>query len=47
VGRFRVIDLHARRRDLSKVTVPTRVIHGDADRILPIAATGLPLSKSV
>ena len=28
------------RPDLSRVDVPTLVIHGDADRILPLAATG-------
>jgi pimeloyl-ACP methyl ester carboxylesterase len=28
------------RNDLSRINVPTLVIHGDADRILPIAATG-------
>ncbi len=28
------------RKDLAKVDVPALVIHGDADRILPIAATG-------
>lgn len=28
------------RADLSAIDVPTLVIHGDADRILPIAATG-------
>jgi pimeloyl-ACP methyl ester carboxylesterase len=27
------------RRDLSRVTVPTVVLHGDADRILPLSAT--------
>ena len=35
------------RGDLSRVDVPTLVIHGDADRILPIEATGIPLSKSI
>ena len=29
------------RNDLSRIDVPTLVIHGDADRILPIAATGI------
>jgi non-heme chloroperoxidase len=29
------------RKDLSKIDVPTLVFHGDADRILPIAASGL------
>ncbi|MGA2139887.1 MAG: alpha/beta hydrolase [Verrucomicrobiia bacterium] len=28
------------RKDLTKIDVPTLVIHGDSDRILPIAATG-------
>lgn len=28
------------RRDLKSIEVPTLVVHGDADRILPIAATG-------
>ena len=28
------------RKDLARITVPTLVIHGDADRILPIDATG-------
>jgi pimeloyl-ACP methyl ester carboxylesterase len=28
------------RKDLPRIDVPTLVIHGDADRILPIAATG-------
>src|SRR5882757_561199 len=31
------------RGDLPKVDVPTLVIHGDADRILPLAATGARL----
>ena len=35
------------RKDISKIDVPTLIIHGDADRILPIAATGLPLSKGI
>lgn len=28
------------RRDVANISVPTMVIHGDSDRILPIAATG-------
>jgi non-heme chloroperoxidase len=28
------------RKDLQRIDVPTLVIHGDADRILPLAATG-------
>ena len=33
------------REDLARVDVPTLVIHGDADRILPIAATGHRTAK--
>ena len=35
------------RGDLTRVNVPTLVIHGDADRVLPITATGLRTSKQV
>ena len=35
------------RNDLSRVDVPTLVIHGDADRILPIAASGLRTTKLI
>jgi non-heme chloroperoxidase len=35
------------RRDLPKITVPSLVIHGDADRITPINATGIPMSKGL
>jgi non-heme chloroperoxidase len=35
------------RKDVARIDVPTLVIQGDADRILPIAATGLALSKAV
>jgi pimeloyl-ACP methyl ester carboxylesterase len=35
------------RSDLSRINVPTLVIHGDADRILPIAATGTRTHKAV
>jgi non-heme chloroperoxidase len=35
------------RQDLSRIDVPTLVIHGDADRILPIAATGKPLRNAI
>ena len=35
------------RKDLIKVDVPTLVIHGDADRILPISATGLRTAKLI
>ena len=35
------------RPDLARIDVPTLVIHGDADRILPIAATGTRTQASV
>lgn len=35
------------RNDLKKITVPTLVIHGDADRILPIAITGKRTHEAV
>jgi len=35
------------RNDLSKIDVPTLVIHGDADRILPISASGLRTAKLI
>jgi pimeloyl-ACP methyl ester carboxylesterase len=35
------------RGDLAAISVPTLVIHGDADRILPIKATGLRTHKAV
>ena len=35
------------RKDLSRVDVPTLVIQGDADRILPIGATGLRTAKLI
>ncbi len=35
------------RKDLSKVDVPTLVIHGDADRIVPSAASGQLTAKLV
>lgn len=35
------------RKDLPRIDVPALVIHGDADRILPIAVTGIPLSKGI
>src|ERR1700683_1444499 len=35
------------REDLSKIDVPTLVIQGDADRILPITATGLRTAKLI
>ncbi len=33
------------RKDLARIDIPTLIIHGDADRILPMAATAVPLSK--
>jgi len=35
------------RKDLPRIDVPTLIIHGDADRILPITATAIPLAKAV
>jgi pimeloyl-ACP methyl ester carboxylesterase len=35
------------RKDLARIDIPTLVIHGDADRILPIAATGQRTSELV
>ncbi|MFB8029322.1 alpha/beta fold hydrolase [Streptomyces sp. NPDC056465] len=35
------------RADLPRIDVPTLIIHGDADRTLPIDATAIPLSKSI
>jgi non-heme chloroperoxidase len=35
------------RKDLRKISVPTLVIHGNADRILPIAATGARTCKAI
>jgi non-heme chloroperoxidase len=35
------------RGDLQRIDVPTLVIHGDADRILPIEATGTPTQQAV
>jgi len=35
------------RKDLTRIDVPTLVIHGDADRILPITATGIRTQKAV
>ena len=34
-------------KDLAHIDIPTLVIHGDADRILPIAATGIRTQKAV
>jgi non-heme chloroperoxidase len=35
------------RQDLTRVDVPTLVIHGDADRILPIHASGMRTAKLI
>jgi non-heme chloroperoxidase len=35
------------RKDLPRIDVPTLVIHGDADRILPITASGLRTAKLI
>jgi non-heme chloroperoxidase len=35
------------RKGLSRVNIPALIIHGDADRILPIASTAIPLSKMI
>jgi len=35
------------RKDLSKIDVPTLVMHGDADRILPITAAGSRTAKLI
>ncbi|MFE2144651.1 alpha/beta fold hydrolase [Streptomyces sp. NPDC059456] len=35
------------RGDLPHIDVPTLIIHGDADRTLPIEATAVPLAKSI
>ena len=35
------------RKDLQRIDVPTLVVHGDADRILPLAATGTPTQTAV
>jgi len=35
------------RNDLSKIDLPTLVMHGDADRILPITASGLRTAKLI
>src|SRR6185437_751279 len=35
------------RENLSRIDVPTLVIHGDADRIVPITASGLRTAKLI
>jgi len=35
------------RQDVARIDVPTLVLHGDADRILPITATGERTGKLI
>jgi pimeloyl-ACP methyl ester carboxylesterase len=35
------------RKDLARIKVPTLIIHGDADRILPLNATAIPMKKAI
>lgn len=35
------------RKDLARINIPTLVVHGDADRILPIDATGKRMSELI
>jgi non-heme chloroperoxidase len=35
------------RADLPKIDVPVLIVHGDADRTLPLAATAIPLSQRI
>jgi pimeloyl-ACP methyl ester carboxylesterase len=35
------------REDLKRIDVPALVIHGDADRILPISASGIRTAKLI
>ncbi|MEU9131692.1 alpha/beta hydrolase [Kitasatospora sp. NPDC048540] len=35
------------RADLPRIDVPTLIVHGDADRTLPLEATALPLSERI
>ena len=35
------------RGDIPKFNIPTLLIHGDADRVLPIDVTAIPLSKQI
>ncbi len=35
------------REDVAKIKVPTLIVQGDADRILPITATGIPLHQAI
>lgn len=35
------------RKDLARIDVPTLVVHGDSDRILPLSATGTPTQEAI
>ena len=35
------------RKDVAGIAIPTLILHGDADRILPITATAFPLAKLI
>lgn len=35
------------REGVSRIDIPTLIIHGDADRILPIGSTAIPLSRRI
>jgi pimeloyl-ACP methyl ester carboxylesterase len=35
------------RKDVTRIDVPSLIIHGDADRIVPIGASAIPLAKVV
>jgi non-heme chloroperoxidase len=35
------------RNDVARIDVPVLIVHGDSDRILPVAATALPLSRLI
>lgn len=35
------------RKDLARIDVPTLVVHGDSDRILPFSATGTPTQEAI
>lgn len=35
------------RKDLARIKVPTLIIHGDSDRIIPLNATAIPMKKAI
>lgn len=35
------------RKDLARIDIPTLVVHGDSDRVLPITATGIRLHETI